>query len=267
VDEEAILRHYETGYERERLSQGTFRIEFARTKELLERLLPPPPAAVLDAGGGPGIYATWLAERGYRVHLVDAVPLHVEQALQAAERADVSVTAEVGDARRLAHEDSSFDAVLLLGPLYHLTERVERVRALAEAKRVLRPGGMVVAATISRFASLFDGLVAGRLGDPEFDAIVERDLREGQHRNPTEQIDWFTTAYFHHPHELRAEAEDAGLRFEALLGIEGPGWLVRDAWDDPDRREHVLRVARAVEEEPTLLGLSSHLLLVARKRS
>jgi SAM-dependent methyltransferase len=160
VDEEAILRHYGTGYERDRLSGGTSRIEFARTKELLQRFLPPSPATVLDVGGGPGAYATWLAGRGYRVHMVDAVPLHVEQA---AERARGSFTVEVGDARRLEHEDSIFHAILLLGPLYHLTERVDRVRALAEAKRVVRPGGVVVAAAISRFASLFDGLATGSL--------------------------------------------------------------------------------------------------------
>lgn len=96
---------------------------------------------------------------------------------------------------------------------------------------------------------------------------MERDLREGQHRNPTDRIEWFTTAYFHHPDELSTEVEDAGLAFEALLGIEGPGQLVRDLWEDPERREYVLRVARAIEQEPTLLGLSSHLLVLARKRS
>jgi hypothetical protein len=100
------------------------------------------------------------------------------------------------------------------------------VQALAEAKRVVRSGGMVAVTAISRFASLFDGLAGGYLGDPTFDAIVERDLREEQHRNPTDRVDWFTTAYFHHPDELPAEVEDAGLKFEALFGIEGPGWLV-----------------------------------------
>jgi ubiquinone/menaquinone biosynthesis C-methylase UbiE len=265
MDDDAILGHYGAGYELKRLEQGASRIEFARTKELLGRLLPEPPAAVLDIGGGPGAYATWLARLGYRVHLIDAVPLHVEQAAEAAARHPYTV--EVGDARRLQQPDSSFDAVLLLGPLYHLTERTERVQALAEARRVVRIGGVVVAAAISRFASLFDGLASGFLGDPAFDAIVERDLREGQHRNSTDRIEWFTTAYFHHPAELPKEVEDAGLAFEALLGIEGPGQLVRDLWDDPDRRDHVLRVARIIEQEPTMLGLSSHLLVVARKRS
>jgi SAM-dependent methyltransferase len=267
VDEEAILGHYGTGYERDRLGRGTSRIEFARTKELLPRFLPPPPAAVLDVGGGPGAYASWLAEAGYRVHLVDGVPLHVEQAAEATRRARRPFTVEVGDARRLEQESSSFDAALLFGPLYHLTERAERVQALAEARRVVRPGGTVAAAAISRFASLFDGLASGFLGDPAFDAIVERDLREGQHRNPADRVEWFTTAYFHHPRELRTEVEGAGLAFEALFGIEGPGWLIRDLWEDPERREHVLRAARAVEQEPTLLGLSAHLLLIARKRS
>lgn len=267
MDEEAILRHYGTGYELERLSQGTSRIEFARTKELLGRFLPSPPAAVLDIGGGPGAYATWLADLGYRVHLIDAVPLHVDQAAQAGERARHPFTVEVGDARQLQQPDAAFDAALLLGPLYHLTERTERTQALAEAGRVVRTGGVVVAAAISRFASLFDGLASGFLGDPIFDAIVERDLLEGQHRNPTDRVEWFTTAYFHHPNELPQEVEDAGLALEALLGIEGPGQLVRALWDDPGRQDDVLRVARLIEQEPTLLGLSSHLLVVARKRS
>jgi len=170
------------------------------------------------------------------------------------------------DARHLKETDSSFDAIVLLGPLYHLVRRADRVQALGEAERVVRPGGIVLAAAISRFASLFDGLASGFLGDPVFDAIVERDLRDGQHRNPTDRVEWFTTAYFHHPDEIEVEMEDAGLRFEALFGIEGPGWLIRDLWDDPDRRQHALRAARAIEQEPTLRGLSGHLLAVARKR-
>ena len=68
-----ISSHYASGYEVERLAQGTSRLERARTQELLERYLPPPPAVVLDVGGGPGIYAFWLAQRGYTVHLLDVI--------------------------------------------------------------------------------------------------------------------------------------------------------------------------------------------------
>jgi SAM-dependent methyltransferase len=265
MSDETIRGHYGTGYERERLTGGSSRIEFARTKELLWRFLPPAPATILDVGGGPGAYAAWLADAGYQVHLVDAVPLHVEQAAAIAQRRNRTFTVALGDARSLAQDDSSCDAVLMLGPLYHITERDERTLAWSEAKRVLRPGGMLAAAAISRFASLLDGLVSGWLGDPAFDAIVERDLAEGQHRNPTNRPEWFTTAFFHRPEELRAEVEDAGLRVEALFGIEGPGWLLEDAWDEPQGRDRILTTARAVEQEPTLLGVSAHLLVVARK--
>ena len=124
----------------------------------------------------------------------------------------------------------------------------------------MRPGGIVAAAAISRFASLLDGLVEGFLSDPTFAAIVERDLAEGQHRNPTERVEWFTTAYFHHPDELADEVREAGLALEGVFGLEGPAWLLGDRVAP----ELALRAARAVEQEPTLLGVSAHLLAVAR---
>jgi SAM-dependent methyltransferase len=254
--------HYGTGYEQNRLTRGTSAIEFARTKELLQRFLPPPPARVLDVGGGPGAYASWLADLGYQLHLIDAVTLHGELATKASRG---RFSAALGDARDLPLEDSSWDAVLMLGPLYHLTDRDDRIRALEEGGRVLRPGGVLAAAGISRFASLLDGLVSGWLGEPSFDAIVERDLAEGQHRNPTERDEWFTTAYFHRPDELQGEVIEAGFTFDALFGVEGPGWLLQEKLDEPSVREQVLRVAAAVEEEPTILGASAHLLALARK--
>src|SRR5687768_17389593 len=165
---EQVLSFYERGLERDRLTSGAGALEFARTQALLERYLPPSPATIADVGGGPGRYAIWLTERGYSVHLVDAVPLHVEQARLAASalQGAALASAEVGDARELGLEDASADAVLLLGPLYHLTERVDRVRVLAEARRVCRPGGVVIAAAISRFASTLDGIREGYLLDP-----------------------------------------------------------------------------------------------------
>lgn len=261
MDEE-IRAYYERGVELDRLAQGYSRIEFARTKELLGRLLPSPPADVLDLGGGPGAYAEWLYARGYRVRLMDASPLHVRQAREvAAGRFD----AVEGDARSLAEEPDSYDAVLLLGPLYHLTEREDRLLALRETRRVLRPGGIVAAAAISRFASLLDGLYAGYLSDPTFWAIVEQDLADGQHRSPPVELPAFTTAYFHRPEELGAEMAESGFELEGLFGVEGPGWLLADRWDDEEVREHILRVARAIEAEPTVIGTSAHLLAVGRK--
>src|SRR5262245_46749852 len=125
--DEASVRHYAAGIERERLIEGGDRLELVRTLELLEQSLPRPPARVLDVGGGPGVYAGRLGRAGYEVFLIDVLPLHVAQAVErAAAQADAPFRAEVGDARDLSmFEDASMDAVLLLGPLYHLTERHE----------------------------------------------------------------------------------------------------------------------------------------------
>lgn len=266
-----ILAYYERGAERERLSLGRGELERLRTQELLIRYLPSPPASVLDVGGGWGVYAFWLAAQGYDVHLIDPVPGHVEQARERMSAPGIQplASARVGDARRLEAETDSVDVVLLLGPLYHLPEREDRLLALGEAFRVLRTGGVVFAVGISRFASLLDGLSGQRLNDPEFARIVEQDLRDGQHRNPSDRLGYFTTAFFHHPDELREEVEAAGFAVGDVLGIEGPGyWMVHDLearLSEPAQRAQVLLAARAIEREPTLLSLGPHILAVARK--
>ncbi|MDR3034785.1 MAG: class I SAM-dependent methyltransferase [Kitasatospora sp.] len=265
----AIESYYGTGYERSRLFRdGRPSLEFVRSMELLDRLLPPPPARLLDIGGGPGSYAAPLAQRGYLVHLVDPVALHVEQARQAAAGEPAAgFTAAVGDARALSQPDESQDAVVLFGPLYHLTETAQRRQALSEARRVLRPGGQVLAMAVCRFASLLDGLYKGWLDDPLFRPIVDQDLVDGQHRNPdpSGRLEFFTTAYFHTPDGLRAEVEGAGFTGTAVYGVEGPGWPLRREWADPQRREQILFAARSVETEPSLIGFSDHLIAAATK--
>ena len=263
-------RYYDAGVEAGRLFAGTSRLELARTQEIISRYLPEPPAVILDVGGGPGVYACWLARRGYAVHLVDAVPLHVEQAraASAAQPRHPVASLTVGDARRLERDDASVDAVLLFGPLYHLTGRDERLAALREARRVLRPGGRIFAAAISRWTSALDGMFHGLIDDPAFGPILARDLAEGQHRNPTDNPVYFTTAYFHRPEELAGELADAGFAVDAVLPVEGPAWLLPDfgaRWEDPARRATLLELVRALEGEPALLGMSGHLLAVGRK--
>ncbi|HYX50859.1 MAG TPA: class I SAM-dependent methyltransferase, partial [Ktedonobacteraceae bacterium] len=225
-----FFEHYASGYEAQRLQSGSSQIELARTQELVMRYMPPPPAVIFDVGGGPGVYACWLAKQGYEVHLIDVNPLHVELARKASEaQSDAPLASiEVGDARNLLRPDASVDMVLMFGPLYHLTERVDRLAALLEAHRVLRSGGLLLAVGISRFTSALDGIRQGFFDDPVFTQIVEQDLVDGQHRNPTNNPNYFTTAFFHHPKELQAEVEESGFLYETTLPVEGPLWLSND---------------------------------------
>jgi ubiquinone/menaquinone biosynthesis C-methylase UbiE len=232
-------------------------------------LLPKPPAAVLDVGGGPGVHALWLARRGYSVHLVDPVPLHVEQALEVSAMAEHPLaSATVGHARRLHIDNGRVDVALLLGPLYHLPDRADRSAALVEAARVLRSGGVMLAAAISRFASAIDSLTSGFIDDPRFVDIVDGGLTDGRHLNPTGSLDYFTTAFFHDPGQLRAEVAGAGFAEVEVLAVESFGWAAPDLDErlrDRERRERFLALIARVESEPSLLGASPHILAVGRK--
>lgn len=260
-----IREYYERGGETERLA-GAFPsgpLELARTQELIARHIGEGVLDILDVGGGPGVYAEWLSGAGHRVRLVDPVPMHVRQA----RARSAAIDAAVGDARHLEEGDRSVDVVLLLGPLYHLLTRGDRTRALREAHRVLRPGGLLFAAGISRFAALLDLLLRlDRLHEPDVAERVRSAVETGVFRGHVEGL--FTTAYFHLPEQLRDETTEAGFDDVTLFNIEGPGFMVTDfadRWADPSRRKAMLEVARLVEREPSILGAASHLLAVGRR--
>ena len=261
-----IRAYYERGEEQHRLTGERFasgRLEFARTQELIARVLGEPPLDVVDVGGGPGLYAAWLTELGHRVQLVDPVELHVEQA----RALDARIDALVGDARDLPQPDASADVVLLMGPLYHLVDRSDRLRALGEARRVVRPAGVIVVAAIARFAALHDLLSrTDRLVESDVRDAVERAVQTGVFRVPTESP--FTTAYFHTANELAAELGDAGITVDGIFNIEGPAAFLPDLgerWADDGRRALMLWAARLVESDPSLYGAAAHLLAVGRR--
>jgi 2-polyprenyl-3-methyl-5-hydroxy-6-metoxy-1,4-benzoquinol methylase len=265
-----IVHHYRSFDEDARIRQGYGQLELLRTQEIVRNYLRGfrngRGLHIVDIGGATGVHASWLAEDGHRIQIFDVVPEHVETA-QSRAAATPAIEAAWGDARQLPSPDHSFDVALLFGPLYHLTARPGRLRALQEAIRVVRPGGLIFIAAISRFASLFDGLSRGFLFDAEFRHMVETDLADGQHRNPGQHPGWFTTAYFHRPEELEGECRDAGLDVVAIHGVEGlAGWLpqLAERWETPSYREVILQAARAIEKEDSLLGLSAHYIAVTQ---
>ena len=261
--------HYNAGVERDRLLRGTSNLEFERTKRILSRYLPSRPATILDVGGGPGRYSFWLSEMGHSVHLVDILPLHTRQAREFQRKSKNRLASiNLGDARRLDFDDGSADIVLLFGPLYHLVRKKERLKALAEARRVLKPGGLLFAAAISRFTSAVDGSLRGFIRDPEFMTIIQQDLKNGQHRNPSNKPEYFTTSFFHHPSEFEAEMKQARFRSVKVYGVTGFAWLLPrldQIWRDPTLKARLMSILDRTELEPSMLGISDHLLAVGKK--
>ncbi|MFG3000068.1 class I SAM-dependent methyltransferase [Streptomyces sp. NPDC048340] len=230
-----------------------------RTQELLRRHLPVAPARIIDIGAGPGAHARWLTKDGYDVDLIDPVPRHVEEATAAGFRS------ALGDARALTADDDSYDVALVLGPLYHLIEHGDRIRALREAARVVRPGGIVAAAAIGRYASLFEHVATTMLTvDRVRDAVADI-LVSGIHEPGRKG---FTSAYFHTGESLAAEMSEAGLDAPHVYGIEGPVWAALKATEqhtgerlaESKMFDAALTAARLAEPHPDLLAASSHML-------
>jgi ubiquinone/menaquinone biosynthesis C-methylase UbiE len=239
-EREELFAYYAGQDEGQRLFRFAHnRLELLRTRQLLQRQLPSPPAMVLDVGGGTGVHAAWLAGRGYRVHLVDVVPEHVRAAAEHG-----LVTAEVGDARRLTQADTSVDAVLLLGLLYHLVGRAERIAVLVEARRVLRPGGVLFAAAIGRFMAVLDWAQSGGL-TAEVAAKLVPVLSTGVH-DPTLG---FTDAFFHTAPSCSRRWWRPDSPTYGWWAFEGPAWTIVDApGDDAEARlDSALRCAQLTE--------------------
>jgi ubiquinone/menaquinone biosynthesis C-methylase UbiE len=266
-----MFDHYNQVNESQRLCSGAGELEQIRTKDLIERASLEAHSIILDIGGAAGVHSLWLARQGHEVHLIDPVAHHVTQARSAskAQAAHPIASCEVGDARALARPDASADAVLMLGPLYHLVEPRHRERALSEAYRVLKPNGRIFAAAVSRFASLLSGMTYGLLSDPTFVNIVRRDLADGQHRNPTNNPLYFTTTFFHHPDELKAEMASVGFTVDSIAAIEGPAMWMKNFeadWQNEETRSLMLELLRSVENEPAIVATGAHFLGIGRKR-
>ena len=267
ADHDELHAYYERDRERDRLASGVGRLEFERTIDIIGRTLPAAPAVVADIGGGPGRYTDWLVAQGYDVTHRDIVPHHVEQVV---ERHGERVDAAVGDARRLDLADESVDAVLLLGPLYHLDEEADRRLVVAEAARVVRSGGMVYTAAIVRWAVRVQGLLVERLYKELPDVVDRVPDVEATGILPT-VIEGGFTGYCHTPAQFRDEIEHPELDVVGVAAVESVAALFSDAeieerLDDPVSREVLLTSLQVLESIPDLMGASGHLLGSARRR-
>lgn len=244
---------------------GRHKTEFAVSLKVLENYLPPAPARVIDIGGGPGRYSIELAKRGYLVTLVDLSAKNLEFACEKASEAGVSFEDAVhGNALDLSpFGDVSFDAVLMMGPMYHLLIREEREQAGREGARILKSGGRMFTAFICRFAPF---RWAARY-DPQWYlgdlAYARQVLKTGVH----DRGSGFTAAYFAHPTEIAPLMESCGLRSVALFGCEGAVSMNEDLVNtlEGDDWEAWVELNYEIGSDPSSLGAAEHILHVGEK--
>lgn len=222
----------------------------------------PSRARVLDLGGGPGHWSIWLARRGHQVVLADISPRMLELAREQFAAAEIAPEAILEmDARDLSHfAGGEFDAVLALGPFYHLVEAADRARAASEIHRVLRPGGLLFATVMIRYSWLIAMILEGgadRLTD------AERLLETGVYRN--HDPGRFTEAYLHRPEEVAPFFEQNGFETVGLTASQSFLNLVQEQvaelhQRDPNAYEALLDMAHRSAGDPAVRGLSGHLL-------
>ena len=215
----AVERFYDQDVHGEWGRLERHRTEFAVTMLALNEFLPSPPAHIFDVGGGPGRYAISLAEQGYTVTLLDLSQTSLDRAAEHAAAAGVQLNDIYhGSAVDLSQfPDEAYNALLLLGPFYHLVDAEERKAALNEAYRVLKPGGLIFAAFLTQYSAL--RVCAERF--PKWLAAnadyAERILSTGVHHG-----EWgFTTAYHVHPDEVVPFMASGGFTHLQSVGCEG----------------------------------------------
>ena len=277
----AVLAGYNAGIERDRLRTGIGLIEFERTKEILLEKLPKPPAVIYDIGGAYGEYAWWLASLGYEVHLFDLSETNIAMSAElAAEYPGVKLAAAtVCDARSVPRPDKSADAVLLMGPLYSITEFEERICAIKESRRLLKDDGILFSAALTPYSVLVPRLacyhdesrISGReLDDPAVISIIERALEDGCYTNPEKKIaSGLGSSHLHTAKALRKELSLGGFDTHTIHGIMGGAWLapnLNELLAKEETKAVLRKTVRMLDTHEEIIGLSGHLLAVSGKK-
>jgi ubiquinone/menaquinone biosynthesis C-methylase UbiE len=264
-----IAEFYSGAAEDKRLTYGLGPLELERNQELISRFLPVKNAVVIDVGGGPGVYAEWLAGMGHSIHLIDPVSKHIQQAQKRAAKLKKPFKAVLGEARSLDFKDGAADVVIEHGPLYHLQHRADRINALKEAYRVLKPGGVMLGFAINHSVSTLTGLLNGMVHDQQFYRMCMVELKTGQHNPPAAWPGILPEAFFHKPNELLTEVEDAGFTNLQLFAVEGMIWLDAKYFEsrsNPEKKDAMMSLLRATEQSAELLCFSPHIMICGRKK-
>ena len=205
-------------YEDRRLEENVFEIPV--TMKYIEKYVRPGDK-ILDVACGTGRYAKLLLENGYRLGLNDLSEKNMELTLERTGKHPGILHASVSDALKADIWDAEqWDAILLLGPLYHLIQRKNRLKVLKKAHLAVREKGIVFSAFMSRTAALLYGIKNNPSGILRPDGAV-RLWETGSDKEFVEGTRWFTHAYFSFPEEIDPLIREAGLNPLHLAGVEG----------------------------------------------
>lgn len=260
---------YNKASEETRLDKGMGVFEFERIKFLIEKYLSSTPLNIIDVGGGTGKYSEWLAKKGHRVHMVEPVPKHIRQAQKRSSRLKNHFLIYQGSSERLPFPDSFADLVILHGPLYHLQQREDRDVAIREAKRVLKPDGIVLGFAINYTASTLAGLLNGLIHKQTFFEMCKEELITGKH-NPPPDFPWLLAeAFYHQPHQLKEEFIAQELQYLNLYAVEGMAWLDKNYFSNMEKEKTkniLLELIHITENDHYLLPFSPHMMIAAQKQ-
>jgi S-adenosylmethionine-dependent methyltransferase len=262
-----ISAYYNSDPEREHYRLERHQLEYDLTWRYLEQYLPAH-GSILEIGAATGRYTLELAKRGYPLTAVDLSTSLLEECRKSiiANGFESQVRFVAADARHLGEETNrGFDAVLLMGPLYHLIAEADRKLALKEAFDRLREGGILFSSFISRFGIMGD-LVRDLPGWIEDKAGV-RSLLERGHR-PDEYPRGGFRGYFARVSEIAPLHEAIGFETLTVAGVE-PGISADDESYNRlqgKQRQLWLDLFYEMSTEESILGASRHLLYIGRKR-
>ncbi len=255
--------------EQQRLDLPLCRVEFLSTLRLIDNYFPKT-GRVCDIGGATGRYTIELLRRGYCVTLLDLSAEEVKLAALELERCGLSAERFiVGDARDMSMlPPCSFDAALMLGPLYHILGPVGRAQALSELHRVLKTGGIAIIAYLNAWGVLKTGLTD--FSDSYQDMGRARALLSEQTFHPQSPED-FTECYLSTPPVALGEVRAAGFDVVSYAGAEsfvgGMGPMLKQLKDEkPDAYDNIVEFAAETCELPQYRDATDHLHIVARSK-
>ena len=273
TDFERIRRYYKYFDEKNRLIRtNSGKLEYAMTMDILEKNLPAE-GTILDLGGGAGAYSFPLAEKGYQVYLADLSEDLIMMAKQQAQESGNSnlISCDVVNATDLSvYHDEQFDAILLLGPLYHLLEKAEREQCVSEVRRVLKTGGIVIAG----FIPYLSGSIA--IVDRYFDhpdqvntESLMRVFQYGQFRN--QENAGFQEGYYPTSAEIEMLFKQNGFQKLLTRSVRGFGYEKEDMLEqirqkDPSMFDTVMKIINETAENSAIVEMCGHAIHVCQKQ-